>query len=449
MFHQRAVRWLQRDEVGGRSVGTTRTSKLDRDREGFMSNGYGAARPRLSAFSLLVVVSLAAFAGGVLLERAGFLQGTNREFTTFWEVWKRVHSDYVDRAHIDDVRLVHGATAGMVDALGDVGHTVYLSAEEWKNMQAGLEGHFEGIGARMGMKQRRPTIVQTMPDSPARKAGLKAGDILIQVDGKDVEGLSLDQIVRRVRGKAGTTVHLTLLRDGESEPKQLDITRGRVESPQVVWRMLPGTKIAHLGLYEFGEDVGTRMRTALEQIKADGGKGVIVDVRTNPGGLKEQAVAVTSLFLKKDEVVFIEQDAEGRQEKVPVEEKNAGKAGDIPVVVLIDEGSASSAEIFAGALQDYSRAKLVGTRTFGTGTVLEPFKFRDGSVLLLAVVQWLTPKGREIWHKGIEPDDKVELPLGSEPLLPDEEEGLDAATLAKSKDKQLLEAMKLLQKAIK
>jgi carboxyl-terminal processing protease len=389
---------------------------------------------------------LLAFAAGVVAERSGLLPGRNREFATFWEAWRLVHNDYVGRAQIDDTRLIQGATGGMVDALGDVGHTEYLTPEEWKATEAGLEGHFDGIGASMGIKQRRPTIVRTLPDSPARKAGLKPGDVLLQVDGKEVEGLSLDQIVQRVRGKAETKVRLTVLRDGEGEPLNFDITRERVESPLVVWRMLPGTKIAHLGLHEFGEGVGDKMRAALEEIKKEGARGIIVDVRANPGGLKEEAVAVTSLFLPKDAVVFIEQDAAGRRENQPVEEKFADQAGTIPVVVLIDEGTASSAEIFAGALQDYGRAKLVGTRTFGTGTVLQPFRLHDGSVLLLAIVQWLTPKGREIWHKGIQPDVKVELPLAVEPLMPDEEEGLDAAGLPKSKDKQLLEALQLLQK---
>jgi carboxyl-terminal processing protease len=443
----------------------------------------------------MVIALLLAFAAGAGVDRLGSLL-TERKFSTLLEAWDIVHEHFVDRDHLDDTKLVQGATAGMVDALGDIGHTGYLTAEEWKNMQESLEDHFEGIGARMGMKQRRPTIVHTIPGSPARKAGLRPGDVLLQVDGKDVEGQSLDQIVRRVRGPAGTPVHLTVLREVASteertraaltawsfavpaesaqllsagpaaglaaatevglmaravEPglRYLDIIRARVENPIVVWRMLPGTKIAHLAIYGFGEDTSSKVQTALDEARAQGAKGIILDVRANPGGLKKEAVAVTSLFLKKDEVVFIEQDGKGRQEKVVVDAKEAGHAGNVPLVVLIDEGSASSAEIFAGALKDYKRATLIGTRTFGTGTVLEPFVLKDNSVVLLAVVQWLTPNGHSIWHKGIDPDVKIELPLGVEPLLPEEEEDLDAASLASTKDVQLLEALKLLQKGPK
>jgi carboxyl-terminal processing protease len=173
---------------------------------------------------------------------------------------------------------------------------------------------------------------------------------------------------------------------------------------------------------------------------------LLVDVRGNPGGLKDQAVAVSSEFLK-DGVVFIEQDMHGARTAVPVQP--GGTATDIPVVVLIDEGTASSAEIFAGALQDHGRAKLVGMQTFGTGTVLQPFELKDGSAVLLAVAQWLTPKGREIWHKGIQPD--VEVPLAEDAalLLPEMEAALDAASLARSEDKQLLQALKVLQEQLR
>jgi carboxyl-terminal processing protease len=407
-----------------------------------MSQVYPPRRPARPYPRFLIL--LLVFAAGVLAERARLLPGSDRELATFWQAWRLVHGHYVDRAHLDDKKLLEGATAGMVEALGDVGHTAYLSAEEWKRMESGLEGHFEGIGAGLNMRQRRPTIAQVMPNSPARKAGLKPGDVILKVDGKDVDGMSLDQIVQRVRGPAGTEVTLTVLRDGESQPRDVTITRGRVETPDVTWRMLPGTKVAHVALREFGKQADAQLRSALEAARKAGARGVILDVRGNPGGLKEQAVAVTSEFLKPGEVVFIEQDAAGKRQEVAV--KDGGTAQDIPLVLLIDEGTASSAEILAGALQDYGRAKLVGTRTFGTGTVLEPFgPLNDGSYLLLAVAQWLTPKGRQIWHHGIPADVRVELPANVQPLLPDEETDLTGEALAHSKDAQLRKALELLQ----
>jgi carboxyl-terminal processing protease len=287
-----------------------------------------------------------------------------------------------------------------------------------------------------------------MPGSPARAAGLKAGDVLLKVDGKDVETLSVEEIVRRVRGKAGTTVTLTVGREGKSKPLNLAITRAKVQVHPVAWRMLPGAPVADIVLQEFGESASEEMKKALAEARKQGAKALIIDVRDNPGGLKDQAVAVTSEFLKNGDVVFIEQDAAGKQTPVPV---TAGDhaAGDLPVVVLIDEGTASSAEIFAGALQDYGRAKLVGTKTYGTGTVLEPFDLSDGSAVLLAVDQWLTPKGRKIWHEGIKPDIEVDMPPDVEPFYPDDEGKLEAAALQRSGDKQLLKALELLKEKIK
>jgi carboxyl-terminal processing protease len=211
--------------------------------------------------------------------------------------------------------------------------------------------------------------------------------------------------------------------------------------PSVTWHRLPGTPVAHLAIRQFGEHTDEQLRQAIKEIRAAGLGSLIVDVRANPGGLKEQAVAVSSEFLSGG-VVFIQQDARGRRREVPV--RKGGVATDLPVCVLIDEGTASSAEIFSGALQDHGRGKLVGTRTFGTGTVLEPFELSDGSAVLLAVAEWLTPKGRRIWHQGIKPDVEVALPTGASILLPDEEEGLDAEGLAHSKDAQLLRAIEVL-----
>jgi carboxyl-terminal processing protease len=402
----------------------------------------------------IVLLLLTGFAVGVAVDRTGVLPGTpprapaslGHTFDPFWETWALVEKHYVDRAAVNPERMTRGAITGLLASLGDVGHTTYLTAGEAKELQRSLEGKLEGIGATVTIRNHQPTILQTVPGSPAQKAGLRAGDIIAQVDGKRVSELSLGQVVRMVRGKPGTTVHLQILRKGATKPLEFDITRANVKVPEVAWHLLPGTPIAHLALREFGKDAHDQLLEALKEMRKADVKGVIVDIRVNPGGLKDQAVKVTSEFLSGGNV-FLEQDAKGHRTAVAVE--RGGQATDLPLCVLIDEGTASSAEIFAGALQDHDRAKLVGTKTFGTGTVLEGFKLSDDSVVLLAVREWFTPKGRQIWHKGIKPDVEVPLPEGASMLLPENETDLDAAALAKTQDKQLLRALELLQAQLK
>jgi carboxyl-terminal processing protease len=341
--------------------------------------------------------------------------------------------------------MTQGAIEGMLLSLGDVGHTGYLTADEFQNLESGLKGQMEGIGARLTVRNRRPTIVQTMPGSPARAAGLKPGDAILEVNGKSVANLSLQQIVEQVRGPADTEVSLRVAREGRARPLDVKIRRARVEVPDVTWHLLPGTPIAHVAIQNFGSQADTQLRAAVDVARRQGARALLLDVRGNPGGLKEQAVAVTSEFIA-DGTVFIQQDARGNREDVTA--KSGGIATDIPLCLLIDEGSASSAEIFAGAIQDHDRGKLVGTRTFGTGTVIQPFRLSDGSAVLLAVAEWLTPKGRQIWHQGVSPDVEVALPAAATILLPDTEEGMDAAALARSPDKQLLKALDVLKQSL-
>jgi carboxyl-terminal processing protease len=330
----------------------------------------------------------------------------------------------------------------MLASLGDVGHTTYLSPEDVKRMAESLKGQLEGIGVRLTVRKRQPTILQVLPDSPALRAGLKAGDVLLEVDGKSVVGLSLEQIANRVRGPAGGEVKLRVLSVGQQEPHEVTVRRGKVNVPEVVWALLPGAPVAHVALQEFGKNADAELRKALQESRAKGARALILDVRGNPGGLKDQAVAVTSEFLRDGQVVFIEEDAQGRRTEVLA--KDGGRAVDIPLCVLIDEGTASSAEIFAGALEDHGRARLVGTKTFGTGTVLTPYPLNDGSAILLATAKWLTPNGNVIWHKGIAPDVEVTLPEGAEALMPWSEEGLTEEAFRKSKDRQLQKAFDLL-----
>jgi carboxyl-terminal processing protease len=401
---------------------------------------------------LLPLVPLA-FLAGLLLERYGWLPGSRAyvpahlgdTFDPFWEAWGDVERFYVDPKAVEPKKMTGGAIEGMLASLGDEGHTAYLSPDAYKQLKASLEGNFEGIGARLSARKGVPTIMQTMPNSPARKAGLKPGDVLLKVNGKPVVGMSLSLVAATVRGPAGTTVEVTVAREKISAPLNFQIERAKVDIPAVTWRMLPGQPIAHLALMEFARQADVQLREAVQEARQRGVKGLIVDVRGNPGGLKDQAVAVTSEFLK-DGTVFIEQDRDGQRRDVPV--KPGGEITDLPMVLLIDEGSASSAEIFAGAIQDHGRGKLVGTKTFGTGTVLRPFKLSDESAILLAVEQWLTPKDRQIWHRGITPDVEVALPRGAAVLLPDEETKLTAEQFASSEDVQLRRALEVLREQL-
>jgi carboxyl-terminal processing protease len=399
-------------------------------------------------------VVLFAFLAGLLTGWSGGLPnpfshqpaGVQRTFSPFWETWRLVDDHYVDRNAVRPQSMTEGAIRGMLDSLGDTGHTTYLSPAEARRIEEDLKGQMEGIGVRFGERQGRPTILAVLPGTPAEKAGLRPGDVLLKADSTELKDRSPEQIAQLVAGKAGTELTLTISREGTPQPITLTLTRARISVPDVAWHMLPGRSLAHLSLLSFGEKADEQLRTALDEARQAGARGLVIDVRLNPGGLKDQAVAVSSEFLKEGNV-FIEQDAHGKQTPVPV--KAGGVATDIPLVVLIDEGTASSAEIFSGAIQDHHRGKLVGTKTYGTGTVLQPFDLSDDSAVLLAVSQWLTPDGREIWHKGITPDVTVALPPGATILLPEESGRMTRAELDKSGDKQLLKGIEVLEEQLK
>jgi carboxyl-terminal processing protease len=388
---------------------------------------------------------------GVLVDRAGlvFSAGTSapadvgHRFDPFWQAWRLVESRYVDRKAIDPEKMTQGAISGMLASLGDVGHTQYLTPRELERLETGIKGNFEGIGAGVTMREGRPTVAFTLPNSPARAAGVQPGDVMLKVDDKPVDGLSVDQVIDLVRGPSGSKVLLTVARAGKT--MQIEVTRARVDMPDVGWHMLPGVPIAHIAIHDFGGNADNQLRAALQTARHAGVKGLIIDLRGNPGGLKEQAVTVTSEFVRGGNV-FIEQDAAGKRQEIAV--SGRGSAYDIPLVLIIDKGTASAAEIFAGAIQDHGRGKLVGLRTFGTGTVLRPFRLSDGSAVLLAVAEWLTPKGRQIRHHGIPPDIEQSLPAQARFLSPEEEGGLDEKALAGSSDRQLLKAIEVLKAQI-
>ncbi len=409
----------------------------------------------LVALFLLVLTS-AAFGVGIAVGHFGLAPGPvdaahphqitqatgqPAEFGTFWQTWEIVHDHFVDRAALDATELEYGAIRGMVAALDDPGHTTFMTPAELARQRSDISGKFTGIGAYLGVKQGLPMIVSPFEGSPAERAGVRAGDIIMEIDGQDATRWSMSDIVDSIRGKEGTEVILTLLRPDDGQSLEIAITRGEITVPAATWAMVSGTEVAMIRLSQFSANANKELSTAIREAKAAGATSLIVDVRNNPGGLLEQAIRVTSQFLGSGNVLQ-QEDAQGHRQAFPV--KKGGLALEIPLVVLINPGSASSAEIFAGAIQDHQRGLVVGETTFGTGTVLEPFTLDDGSGLLLGTSQWLTANGRRIRKQGIEPDVTVELSISTDLLYPRDVEDLTVTELLETEDTQVLKALELL-----
>ena len=408
---------------------------------------------RLANIGLIVFALMLGLSAGVVLDRqavdvhaqsaATSAPGPNFQLIT--EAWNKIQQNYVDHAAEQTKPLTYGAISGMVSALGDTGHTTFLSPVMVKSEQSYTQGQFEGIGAEVQSKNGHVEIVAPFDDSPAQKAGLATGDAILKVDGSDVSGLPIDQVISRILGPAGTSVTLTIFDPKDSRTFDVTLVRAKITMNNVTWQRLPGTTIAHLRLAGFSQGVSRQVRQALTDMQQQGITGVIFDLRNNPGGLLNEAVSTTSQFLSSGDVL-LEQDAQGQVTHVNV--RSGGVATQMSMVVLVNSGSASASEIVAGALQDAHRAIVIGETTFGTGTVLTEFPLSDGSALMLAVEEWLTPNGRVIWHKGIVPDQAVTLAAGAIALTPSGERDMTAEQLKASNDQQLLQGLNLLfQKA--
>jgi carboxyl-terminal processing protease len=407
----------------------------------------------LGCLGIVVVILLllgGTFAGGIVLDREVLAKyvppntdpaETTIDFQLISEAWNRINESYVDRSAIQGQALTYGAVSGMVDALGDTGHSRFLSPEMLREQHDFTSGQVEGIGAYMEIKDGHVTIASPMDGSPAQKAGLLPGDIVLKVDGESVTGMPIDQVVGRITGPAGTSVTLTILTPDTQQTRDVTLVRAHITLENVTWKQVPGTEIAHVRIAAFSQGVTDDLKQALTEIHDAGLTGIVLDLRSNPGGLLGEAVDTASQFLVSGNVL-LEKDAQGKT--TPVAVVKGGLAPDLPLVVLIDAGTGSAAEIVAGALQDANRAQLVGETTFGTGTVLNEFSLSDGSALLLATEEWLTPKGRTIWHQGIAPDVEVTLAQGTSPLLPEAEGAMTAEQVQNSGDAQLLRALELL-----
>jgi carboxyl-terminal processing protease len=356
------------------------------------------------------------------------------------QAWSTMQRHYVERGSVNPTEMTYGAISGMVDALGDSGHSTFLTPTMVKELKETEQGEFKGIGVEIRLKDDRVVIVSPIDDSPAERAGLRAGDIITRVSDQDITGWPLSRVVEHIAGRPGTTIKLTIQDPRTERTRLVTVARTTIKVHDISWQELPGTGIAHLRIASFDEGATRDLRKVLRAIQAAHIKGIILDLRNNPGGILDEAIGVASQFLRQGNVLLV-RDGKGRTSPVPVEK--GGLATDIPLVALINGGSASAAEIVAGALKDGRRGQLVGESTFGTGTVLREFQLSDGSALLLAIEEWLTPDGHSFWHKGIQPQVVVSQPDLASLLLPRAERQMTPAQLHTSSDRQLLRALDL------
>ncbi|HET7677635.1 MAG TPA: S41 family peptidase [Candidatus Limnocylindrales bacterium] len=359
-----------------------------------------------------------------------------------WEALMLVRQHYVDRDELDPTGLTYGTIDGLLGSLGDPGHTGFLTPEQVKSAEEQLQGSITGIGVLLSEESGVPVIVSVISGTPAKRAGLRSGDRIVAVEGASAEGLGLEEIVRRVRGPAGTSVTITVIHPGTATPVDVTIVRERIVVPAVTWAMIPGTTVADVRLVQFSQGAAEQFRTALAAAGAAGATAIVLDLRSDPGGLVDEAVGAASQLLPPGSVVYQREDAARKRTAVAV--RSGARVVELPMAVLIDFGTASSAEILAGAIQDAKRGRLVGVRTVGTGTVLQTYSLSDGSALRLAVERWLTPSGRRIFPDGIAPDERVEIAPGVRPLEPPDLESMSAAQVRASGDAQLLKALELL-----
>lgn len=336
------------------------------------------------------------------------------DFSLFWTVWDKVSAEYVDKSAVDGKKMVDGAISGMVSALGDP-YTVYLPAQQNKESKEDLGGAFEGVGIQLGYKDNRLAIVAPLDGTPAHRAGVKAGDFILHIKDekkrldRSTDGLTLPEAVKMIRGEGGTTVELTLARAGQEDPFKVELTREIivVKSVTVEYPDSGGGKIAWIKLNRFGDRTREEWNAVVGELAdKEDIDGVVLDLRNNPGGYLEMSVYIAGEFLSPGKTVVGQQYGDGTKTDTKVDRN--GRLLKQRLAVLVNEGSASASEILAGALQDHKRAKVVGVKSFGKGSVQQPDDFPDGSGVHITIAKWLRPSGEWIDKIGITPDEVVE-----------------------------------------
>ncbi|MBP9774027.1 MAG: S41 family peptidase [Candidatus Peribacteraceae bacterium] len=354
------------------------------------------------------------------------------DISLIWSVWNVLQQRYIDPSKLQIRPMVYGAVSGLVEAIGDP-YTVFMTPKDAKAFSDLMEGNLEGIGAQLEEKNGYVVIVAPLKSSPAEKAGLLPNDVIVKVDGKDVTGDRLDDIVSRVRGKQGTKVTLGILREKETKILSITIIRDAIHVPSVETKTVTSQtgSVAYIALNQFGDASTSELTKALRDVDQKKVKGLVLDLRFNGGGLLEGAVELVSMFLKEGKVVTVEQRGERPEEHFV---SGNAIAANLPLVVLINSGSASASEITAGALQDLHRAKIVGTQSYGKGTVQQLVDLPGGSTLRMTIARWLTPSGHDLSKKGVTPDIVIDRTVEEAKAKKDPQLDVAVAWLVSGKD---------------
>lgn len=372
--------------------------------------------------AVFIVVIIAAFGAGFVygsIEKLPHpVQGIiNKEFgkpkefdfSIFWETWDNLHEKYVDESSIKEDKLLYGAISGMVKGAGDP-YTVFFPPVETKSFKQDVGGAFGGIGAEIGKRNGFLMIIAPLEDTPAQRAGLLAGDKIIKINSEITDDITVEEAVTKIRGEVGTKVTLSVLRGNDgTKAKDIVIERATIKIPITKLEALKDNKIAHLSFYSFTSTAPFEFQQAAAKILATTGyQGIILDLRNNPGGFLEVSVDIAGWFLNTGDLVAVEQFGQAEEnKKTEFRASGLGALKNYPLVVLVNQGTASAAEILAGALRDNKNVKLIGDKTFGKGSVQELVNLKGGSSLKVTVAKWLTPKGISISEHGLEPDHKV------------------------------------------
>lgn len=325
------------------------------------------------------------------------------DFSVFWEAWDKLKSEYINASEVSDQDLIYGAVEGLANAFGDP-HTIFLSPSDSQTFYEDVRSNFSGIGAEIGIREDRLRVIAPLKDSPAEKAGLKPGDIILQVDGASTDGMTVEEAVKVIRGERGTNVVLTVFREGDEESHDIEITRDNIVVPTVEYEIIDDN-IIHLNIFSFAPNTPTDFRSQMLQALLEGGDGMILDLRNNPGGFLDVSINLAGWFLDKGDIVVSEKFSSGDDRVFRAIGNEALK--DFPIVILVNEGSASASEILAGALRVNRGTTIIGTTSFGKGTVQELKTLSDNSTLKVTIANWLLPDGSIIEGNGLIPDIEV------------------------------------------